>query len=144
MAEGTVSDKVVKAADHNRYLVVAVVMALAVMVVLQGCPARTESLREPGKMVTGLQVERELADATADYEAIIAKAKLANADLDRQYALRRKALDFVGGIATVAAEGGNPLGNPVAAVGGIIQLAALGLLADNRRKDKIIKARKTS
>ena len=144
MAESSVVDKIVKAADHNRYLVAAVALALVAMVVIAGCKPRTPSILEPGKLVTGQQLEGEVAEATANFELMLKKAESANADLDAQYAMRQKALEFVGGLATVAAEGGNPLANPAAAVGGIIQLAALGLLADNRRKDKIIKTSKTA
>ncbi len=140
MAERSVVARVVE----NPYLSAFVALGLVVMIVLQGCPARTESLREPGRLVTGLEIERELADATAEYEALLKKAELANQDLDRQYAVRQKALDFVGGLATMAAEGSKPFANPAGAVGGILQLVTIGLLADrNRRKNKIIKKAKT-
>ena len=131
---------VLKWADHNRWLATFLVLALLCAVGFAGCQPKTQSVLNPPQKVTADVIQREAAVVESDYEAKLAAFEIAQADLERQYALRQQIIGVVGALGTAAAGGGL---TPAAGVAGAIQLltlaAAGGALVDNRRKDKVIK-----
>jgi len=134
---------VMKWADHNRWLAAALVVACLVCVGFVGCQPKTQSVLNPPQKVTHDVLQREAAVVESDYTAKLKAFEIAQADLERQYALRQQIVGVVGALGTAAAGGGL---TPVAGIAGAIQLltlaAAGGLAMDNRRKDKVIKSDK--
>jgi len=132
--------KVLKWADHNRGLAIALALAVLLAAWFAGCQPRTESVLNPGEKVTADVLQREAIVVKADYEAKLKAFEVAKADLERQYALRQQIVGVVGALGQTAAGGGL---TPAAGVAGAIQLltlaAAGGAVYDNRRKDKVIK-----
>jgi predicted small lipoprotein YifL len=148
---------VLKTIDHNRWTAVGILLAALLAAALAGCQIRTPSLLTPGQKVTPVELTREtaLADAgfatrraeleaaaaalNADIAAFNAQAETAQADLQRQIDLRTRIVETVGSLGLAAAEG---TFSPAAGIGAMVQLltlgAAGGLLADNRRKDRVI------
>ena len=143
--------KLLNVADHNRWLVVGLVAAVLVAAALIGCEPRTVSLRTPGERVTAAELEREAVAAAAELEArqaeLAAAVEAHNAavaaaedDLSRQIELRRGIVEAVGAVGAAAA--GGTL-TPAAGVAAMVQVltlgAAAGAVADNRRKDRVIR-----
>lgn len=148
---------VVKWAEHNRWLVLSLVVALALSSWIIGCQPKTTSLLDPDKQVPAATLEREavvieaglakqvatLRQLEAAYNADVVKMnasiEMAQADIKRQVELRLKFIEVLGGIGSAVASGG--LTAP-AAVGSAVQvltlLAAGGLAFDTRRKSKVI------
>jgi len=131
-----------KAIDHNRWLAFALTCALVLTIVFIGCAPKTGSIITPGKTVTQAELESEALGVESDYDAAIAKLKVARSDLAAKYAARRKVVEVVGALGTAAAGG---TVNPLVGIAALIQLAtvgaAAGAIVDNRRKDKVIKAK---
>jgi len=143
--------------DHNRYAVIGILLAAMVAAALAGCQVTTASTLAPGEKVTADGLSREVAVADAGFAKrradLEAGAAALNADIDAHNAavdaaeseLRRKAefrstiVETVGSLGVAAAEG---TVSPAAGIGAVVQLltlgAAGGLLADNRRKDRVI------
>ncbi len=134
-----------KALDHNRYLVTGIVASILVAVLFTSCTPKTASLiQPPPAMVTSAQLQSELVTIQGDYDTIIKKAEVAQADLEAQYAFRAKVVEAVGSAVTLAAGGGlNPINGAAAGLQLLTLLGGIGLIADNRRKDAVIKAKKT-
>jgi len=134
--------KALKWIDHNRYLSTALVVALLIAVAFAGCQPTTQSVLNPGEKVTAVELQREAAVIKADYKAKLKSLEVAKADLEQQYELRQQIVGVVGALGQTAAGGGL---TPTAGIAGAVQLltlaAAGGALVDNRRKDKIIKAK---
>jgi len=133
-------EKLKKAIDHNRYLAIALVIGLVVCVAFVGCQPKVRSLLDPQATVTAEELQREWVQIEADFEAKAEEVEIAQAELQRKAELRAKIVEIAGGFAMSAARG-DPI-SAGAAVGGMMQIAALGLVWDNRRKDKVIKKRK--
>ncbi len=128
-----------KAIDHNRWLVVGLVLAAALSGWLIGCAPTTASVLDPGREVTAVGLEREAVQVQAEVEAKLQQLDLARADLQRQAELRAKFMEIAGSLGTAMAAGQVTPAAGVAAVIQILTLAAAGgAIADNRRKDKVI------
>ena len=141
-----------KIVDHNRYTVLAIAVVLAVAVWVGGCTSKTLSVL-PDKAVKGIKVTRdelraETVAVQANFEAQVktfeARVEAAAADLDKQDAFKAAVVAAVPDLASM-------VGVPPSVtdkVSGILGLtgigAALGLLVDNRRKDRKIKTGKES
>ena len=145
--------------DHNRWTALALVIAVAVAAAVVGCKPTAASLLNPGEKVTAQQLEVEAAvlqarldtrhagieAEAAEYEAEVTAAQnrleIARGEIAEQVELRRKAIETFAGIGTAVSQGEISL---PAIIGGLSQLAlagiAVGTVADNRRKNKIIKA----
>jgi len=143
--------------DHNRYAVIGILLAAMVAAALTGCQVTTASTLTPGKKVTAEELSREVAVAeagfakrradleagaamlNADIEAHNTAVETAEAELQRKAEFRATIIETVGSLGVAAAEG---TVSPAAGVGAVVQLltlgAAGGLLADNRRKDRMI------
>ena len=144
-------------AEHNRFLVLGVILAVIFAIGIVGCQPKTESLVYPGQKVTPAQLDREtiliqqgIDDQAAAiralesrYNADVASKQLqlkaAQDDLVLQQQKRAELIQYVAGIGTAVAQGG--LTAP-AAIGSIAQIALLlfagGMTADSIRKSKVI------
>ena len=124
--------------DHNRYMAVAVVLAVSLAIWLVGCQPMTQSVLHSDQTVTANELEREAAIIDGEIQVKLKALELARADIERQVALRAQAVEILGGLATAASTG---TFTPAAGINGAITflgLIGLGAVADNRRKDKVI------
>ena len=160
MSSTTTTDGIhsfLKFLDHNRYAVIGILLAVLAAAALTGCAITTASTMTPGEKVTATELSREVAVAEAGFAGrqadLEAGAAVLNADIeahntavyDAHAELQRKAefratiVETVGALGLAATQGAI---SPAAGVGAIVQLltlgAAGGLLADNRRKDRVI------
>jgi len=151
-----------KFADHHRYTLIALAICIGLSGWLVGCQVKTQSVVDPAATVTPTQLAREVVfmqgqfdkqaasieGATATYNAEVdtfnALITEAEADLTMKIERRRKIVEVLGGLGTLAAEGTL---TPLAAIGSILQLllagGVAGLGADVIRKNRIIAAAKT-
>lgn len=149
--------KLLKWCDHDRGILVAMILSAAIIVCGLSCAPRTPSLIDPAVMVTAPELEREIvvvkagledrrldaesAMARVEREAAMADAKvgLAVDDLVRQQERNEQIVNTIAGIGGAVAQG---TVNPAAIIGGAVQIATLlgvaGAVYDNRRKDKVI------
>ena len=86
-------------------------------------------MRTPDRMVTRPQLKIEV-------DTFLAEAKFKFEDLDRQDAFKRLLFEY----ALVVAEGGSV--NPVGVAVSLFGILGIGAIADNRRKDGVIKGLK--
>lgn len=150
-------NRITKWLDHNRGVLLALVLAGIACAWLLGCQPTTQSLTDPAAEVTPRQLEREiiqlqqgfdqraamLEQQLAAYNADVAAAneQIANArsDLAEQLETRQQIVATLGGLATAAAEGSV---NPAAAVGAVVSIVSLlglaGTQYDRVRKDRVI------
>ena len=132
--------KIVKVVDYERWKVIGVAVGLALAFSVVSCAPKTVSILNPPEKVGAAQIEREVALIEGDYATKLKQAELAQADLAKQYAMRKQLIEAAGGIATLAATGGTV--TPGALIGTITQLGlaglALGAIGDKRRANKII------
>jgi len=148
-----------KIIDRNRYAVIGILLAAMVAAALTGCQVTTASTLTPGEQVTADELSREVAVAdagfatrradleagaaalNADIEAHNTAVDAAESELQRKAEFRATIIETVGSLGMAAAEG---TVSPAAGIGALVQLltlgAAGGLLADNRRKDRVIDA----
>jgi len=124
-----VIEKVWRAIRHNHSLVVAVVACVLISYWIYGCQSQVESMRTPGKKVTRPELKIEV-------DTFLAQANVKFEDLDRQDAFKQELVKY----ALVLAEGGTV--NPVGVITGLSAILGLGAIADNRRKDGVIKGLK--
>jgi len=133
-------------ADHNRWLVAAAIIGIALSVALIGCQATTQSVLHPETQVTAAELDREALTVQMEAELALKKLegqtqqlKLAKADIQRQQELRAQIVGIVGAVGTAAAEGAVSPASGIAAAVQLLTLLALGgAVLDNRRKDKVI------
>ena len=111
---------------HNQFLATALVIVICMSIWMIGCESTTQSPLRPETKVTRAELQDEIA-------AFATKVDQAVADLDRQDAIKQKLAEI--GIAV--AQGGtiDPIGAGVTLLG----ILGLGAVADNRKKDSIIK-----
>jgi len=124
---------------HNQGLFVALIISEALLLWTFGCESRVGSLTTPDKLVTRdeLSIEISAEQARLENELVIlqkqAEAKLAQ--LDRQDAIKKQLLDFW----SLSLSTGQV--NPVGLVGLLSGILGVGVIVDNRIKDKVIKNR---
>lgn len=127
------TDKIKEALRHNQALTVAVVICIALGIYLIGCESSVTSPINPPKKVTRVQLDAEV-------ERLLVDIELAIEDLNKQDLFKQKLFE----IGLAAAQGGtiNPIGAGVTLLG----ILGIGAVADNRKKDSIIKTlqKKTS
>jgi len=119
-------EKIKETLRHNQALAVAVVICIALGVYLIGCDSSVTSPINPPKKVTRVQLDAEI-------ELLIVNVKLAIEDLNKQDLFKQKLFE----IGLVAAQGGTV--NPVGAGVTLLGILGIGAVADNRKKDSIIK-----
>lgn len=147
--------KILKWIDQNRFTVAAMILMLVLSGWLVGCQPKTGSVLSPGIKVTAAELDQEFIIAQAAVNAAYATADslaevynqsftVGDADLNRQNAQRQKLIEIGGGLITSAAKGTlDPVGTIVTLLGTGSLLAAVGLGADNVRKNRVIKSGKT-
>ncbi|MCP5019602.1 MAG: hypothetical protein GY938_30615 [Ketobacter sp.] len=101
-------------------------ICLVLGVYLVGCESTVMSPVNPERKVTRVELDAEL-------EHMATLAEIAYADLERQDAFKQKLFE----IGLVAAQGGTI--NPVGAGVTLLGILGIGAVADNRKKDSIIK-----
>ena len=111
---------------HNQFLATALVIVICMSIWMIGCESTTQSPLRPETKVTRAELQDEIA-------AFATKVDQAIIDLDRQDVFKQKLAEI--GIAV--AQGGtiDPIGAGVTLIG----ILGLGAVADNRKKDSIIK-----
>jgi hypothetical protein len=111
---------------HNLFLMAAAIVCC--LLLSWGCifDSKTVSPSPPPHKVTRNVLDIEIDD-------YMAKAKLAYDDLDKQDAFKKKILEF----GLVVAEGGSL--NPVGVIATLAGILGIGAVADNRKKDSLIK-----
>lgn len=122
--------KIKKVVGHNQMLAFAMLIVIALGVFMFGCESRvTNPFNPDGPKVTRAELKIEL-------DRYLAKVDLAVLDLDKQDAIRAKLAE----IGLVLAQGGTV--NPIGAGMAMMSILGLGAVADNRRKDGVIKTLK--
>lgn len=127
---------------HNQGVTVGLVVSLGLLAWTIGCESKVTSLIEPAKKVSAGELDIELRSETARLEAeldqLMKRAELRVEELNRQNEIKRKLFEF----AALTAQAGtvNPSG-VITLVGSVL---GMGLLVDNRIKDKVIKNRPLS
>ena len=94
-----------------------------------GCESQVKSPFNPDRDVTRQQLQNEVDKYVADIE-------LAFTDLDRQDIFKQKLFEF----GVVLAQGGTV--NPVGAGITLLGILGVGAVADNRKKDSVIRTMK--
>ena len=122
-------EKIKVAFRHNQFLTFAVVIVVVLGAWLMGCESQVTSPFNPSHDVTRSQLNNEVEKYMADLE-------LAYADLDKQDLFKQKIFE----LGVVAAQGGTI--NPVGAGITLLGVLGIGAVADNRKKDSIIKTMK--
>jgi hypothetical protein len=119
-------EKIRECMRHNQFLAIAVVIVVVMSIWMIGCESTTQSPLHPDIKVTRAELQDEIA-------AFQTKVDQAVVDLDRQDAIKQQLAQI--GIAV--AQGGtiDPIGAGVTLLG----ILGIGAVADNRKKDSIIK-----
>lgn len=124
---------------HNQGVFVALIILAGIAVWTFGCPSKVTSLIDPVKMVTveelELEIEEESLRLQAELDSLIRRAKVKQAELARQDAIKQKLFDF----AAITIDGGTV--NPAGLAGLLFSILGVGAVVDNRLKDKVIKNR---
>ena len=111
---------------HNTFISVAIVISAILLVWAYGCNSTTKSPWNPEVNITRAELEAEI-------EMLNAKIRSAYADLERQDLFKQELFN----IGVILAEGGTV--NPVGAGIGLLGILGLGAVADNRKKNAVIK-----
>lgn len=125
-----VIEKIKEALRHNQFLAMAVVLAICLGVYLVGCESTTTS------PISGKKVTRPVL--VAEVEAQTAQIEAAYEDLNKQDIFKQKFFE----IGLAAAQGGTI--DPVGAGVTLLGILGIGAVADNRKKDSIIKTLKNT
>lgn len=124
--------KIWKWIDHNRFIVIGPIVAIAIWAYAVGCTPQTRSPLDPKRLVTERELGLDLKSWQAENEIMIAKFEAAGEDLEEQRQNNKKLEDFI-----VAIASGN-----VADLPGLITLlitgGGLGAITDNIRKRGLI------
>ncbi len=120
---------------HNQGLFVGVLAALALLIWTFGCQSTTTSLLSNVKITRAeltVELNSEVARLGAELDTLQEQGAMKKAQLDRQDELKRKLYEF----AAITATSGtfNPMGI-ITLVGSIL---GVGVVVDNRIKDKVI------
>lgn len=123
-------NKLKKALWHNQFLTSAAIVVVVLGVWLIGCESQVKSPFNPERDVTRQQLQNEVDKYMIDIE-------LAYADLDKQDLFKQKLFE----IGVVAAQGGTI--NPVGAGITLLGILGVGAVADNCKKDSVIRTMKS-
>jgi len=124
-------EKIKEVLRHNQFVALGLVIVVCLGIWLIGCDSKTTSPFNPDKQVTRPQLNN-------DVETIMKDLELAYADLDRQDLFKQKVFE----IGLAAAQGGTI--NPVGAGVTLLGILGIGAVADNRKKDAVIKTLKNN
>ena len=124
--------KIWKWIDHNRFVVIGPIVAIAIWTYAISCTPQTASPLDPAKMVTERGLQTELKVWQAENEITIARFEAAGEDLEEQKENNKKIEEFVLSVAS----GGIP------DLPGLLKLliagGGLGAITDNIRKRGLI------
>jgi len=124
---------------HNQGMVLSLIVLCLVAAWTFGCESKVTSMVDPAKMVTAAELDLEIRTMSArlqgELDLMIEQAKLKQADLSRQDAIKKKLFDF----AAITVDAGTV--NPAGVVGLLFSVLGIGAVIDNRIKDKVIKNR---
>jgi hypothetical protein len=124
-------EKVRKALRHNQFVALAAVLCVVLAVWIFGCESKVQSPLNPERKVTRAQL-------TLEKDKYLAEIQLAYENLNQQDLFKQKLTE----IGVIVAQGGTV--NPVGAGVGLLALLGVGAVADNRKKDSIIKTQKNN
>lgn len=131
--------QVTKWIRHNQGLFVALLICGGLLVWTFGCESKVTSLIDPQKKATAeelsLEIEQLVGRLEGELELLLKQARLKQADLARQDAIKAKLFEF----AAITAQGGSF--NPAGLLTLTGSLLGMGAIVDNRIKDKVIKNR---
>ena len=119
-------EKIKAALRHNQGLALAAVICLAMGVYLVGCESSVTSPIQPEVQVTRPELMAEFNLTVQKYDAALT-------ELNKQDLFKQKMFE----IGLAAAQGGTI--NPVGAGITLLGVLGIGAVADNRKKDSIIK-----
>jgi len=126
--------------DHNTFLACAIVVCVVLVLYAVGCEPQVASLTDPAVKVNRAELQAELDTEVNKLQARIdelqTKAELKNQELDKIAEMQNKLLE----IGTVVAQGGTI--DPVGAGLSLLGILGIGAVADNRKKDAVIKTLK--
>lgn len=124
-------EKVKEILRHNQFVAVALVIVICMVVWLVGCQSTTKSPLNPDINITR-------AELNAEVEMFKVKVKEAVKDLDQQDLFKQELFN----IGVVLAQGGTV--NPVGAGITLLGILGIGAVADNRKKDAVIKSKSSA
>jgi hypothetical protein len=124
-------EKVRKVLRHNQFVALAAVLCVVLAVWIFGCESTVQSPLNPERKVTRAQL-------TLEKDKYLAEIQLAYENLNQQDLFKQKLTE----IGVIVAQGGTV--NPVGAGVGLLALLGVGAVADNRKKDSIIKTQKNN
>jgi len=116
---------------HNQSLFFSTLLVLTVLVWAYGCRSTVVSILTPPLKVSRAELQLEV-------DAILERAKLRFAELDRQDKIKSTVFDFAINYAEHGAV------NPIAVAITLGNILGLGAIIDNRRKDVLIKSLKNN
>ncbi len=139
--------------DHNRWTAAGLALGVAIMLAVVGCEPRAIS-PVSGEPATAAQIQADVegfiaqqqaavAAIEANVQAAVIKAEAAVAEINARKAAIAEAIltlqEVLGGFA-------GPVGAPLVSLAGGLALSAFGIgaLVDNRRKDSVITALKST
>lgn len=148
-----------KYVDHNRYAVSSIVAFIVIMAMILGtigCDVTTQGLHNgpvtrtefDRQVITAerdltlgrIELERAVLAFNAEVAAFNSRVEMGYEDLEKKEAFRAEVINTIGGVITSAAEGTlNPTALIPIGIGLFGGLVGLGMGADNRRKDRVIK-----
>ncbi len=121
--------------DHNRGLVLSLILATSTTLWVTACEAFTLSPSGSGQKVNWIQL-------AAEVDAFEARVLAAETDLRNQDEIKAKFVEISSGIATSVIGG---TFNPTQLISSLVGVAGVagsaGLFYDNRRKDKVIRTK---
>ncbi len=112
---------------HNKATVIAIVICIAIVFYVGACESKVQSLVK----AEGVKVNRQ--ELSLELDNLIKTAEYRTQDLDRQDAIKQKIAEV--GLAMAAGGTINPYGVAVS----LLAVTGLGVMADNSKKDSIIK-----
>lgn len=112
---------------HYKGTMVAAILCIIVVIYVGACESKVQSLVKAGVKVNRVELKLEL-------DNLIKTAEYRMHDLDKQDAIKQKIAEV--GMALAAGGTVNPIGVAVSLTG----LMGIGLIADNSKKDSLIKA----
>jgi hypothetical protein len=111
---------------HNQFIATAIIIMVLVLVWVYGCDSTTKSPWEPSVKVTRAELD-------AGIDMMNVKINQAYEDLNKQDLFKQELFDNL----VIMAEEGTV--NPMGVGLGLVSLLGLGAVADNRKKNSVIK-----
>lgn len=125
--------------EHNKATAIGLAIAISFCILFMGCQSKGNSIINPGEKVTLNELNSEVIQVQNEYDAKIAQAELSLKEIKRKDKLKAKAVNVLGSVAQLAIDGTLSPTTGLAAMLTLIGGAGgVGLVVDNRKKNKII------